>query len=513
MRQAYRRLLVPTLLLAVTIAYNLPILKSAVNTYDEGMILTGAQRILNGDIPHRDFWTIYPFGQYLTLAFLFKVFGASILTERVYDLAIKSLLSTVIYGVGRNVGLSRKLALSAWGVALIYIGDTELPGYPVYAAILLIFISVYCFSRYLNDPRRRYLFIAGIAVAVSSFYRHDLAGMTAIAMIGTLALKMALEKKLDLKSMLLLIGGILLAGLPVLIYLDRAVGLSPIVDQLLVSPMETFPKYRYLPYPTHLAYKSLPFYINPIVLLSGLVVALATLAQQGNRGRMNYGLLLLSLIGILFLNQVRIRSDPDHLLPAALLTASVGAILLHLFIEAARRSPRRIASGWVAPLIFGPIILPLASPIVRKYHSLGGDYFSLPKPSPRSGYAYIGNDLKNLATYIMNHTDRNDPIYVGACNHDRFIVNDPIVYFLTNRAPATRYHDLQPGVATTLEVQQEIAQEITEAAPELIVLTSRYWIEPNDTRIDLGVDHLDQTILNRYVFKKKFGHYQVWTIK
>lgn len=31
----------------------------ALNLYDEGIILVGAQRVFNGDIPYRDFWSMY----------------------------------------------------------------------------------------------------------------------------------------------------------------------------------------------------------------------------------------------------------------------------------------------------------------------------------------------------------------------------------------------------------------------------------------------------------------------
>ncbi len=48
----------------------------AVGIYDEGITLVGADRVLHGAIPHRDFYTLYGPGQYYVLAALYRAFGA-----------------------------------------------------------------------------------------------------------------------------------------------------------------------------------------------------------------------------------------------------------------------------------------------------------------------------------------------------------------------------------------------------------------------------------------------------
>jgi len=49
---------------------------------DEGIILQGAQRILRGEVLYRDFFSFFTPGSYYLLAFLFKLFGSSILVAR-----------------------------------------------------------------------------------------------------------------------------------------------------------------------------------------------------------------------------------------------------------------------------------------------------------------------------------------------------------------------------------------------------------------------------------------------
>lgn len=58
--------------------------------YDEGLILVGATRVLSDDIPYRDFYSIYGPGQFYVLAALFKVFGPSVLVERLWDFLVRS---------------------------------------------------------------------------------------------------------------------------------------------------------------------------------------------------------------------------------------------------------------------------------------------------------------------------------------------------------------------------------------------------------------------------------------
>src|ERR1041385_7062738 len=48
---------------------------------DEGIILQGAQRILDGQVLYRDFFSFFTPGSYYLLALVFRVFGASYLVS------------------------------------------------------------------------------------------------------------------------------------------------------------------------------------------------------------------------------------------------------------------------------------------------------------------------------------------------------------------------------------------------------------------------------------------------
>ena len=64
--------------------------------YDEGLMLTAAMRVAAGQIPHRDFYANYGPAQFYLLAGLFKLFGETILVERLYDIVLKALVVTAV---------------------------------------------------------------------------------------------------------------------------------------------------------------------------------------------------------------------------------------------------------------------------------------------------------------------------------------------------------------------------------------------------------------------------------
>jgi hypothetical protein len=154
-------------------------------------------------------------------------------------------------------------------------------------------------------------------------------------------------------------------------------------------------------------------------------------------------------------------------------------------------------------------------PVLEKAVSLNRDYFALTRnPSiERAEYINISKNLQDTVLYVQTVTSKDDAIYIGVKNHDQFIANDAIIYFLANREYATRYHELHPGVANTPNIQEEIITEISEAPAKIIVLVSRPSDEPNESKIDTGTDLLDNYIVTNYEMVEAFGKYEVWLEK
>jgi 4-amino-4-deoxy-L-arabinose transferase-like glycosyltransferase len=77
---------------------------------DEGISLQGAQRILNGEVPYRDFFTINTPGLFYWTALFFRIFGDSMLVARATLVVYGGLFSVFTYFLARRV-CKRRVAL------------------------------------------------------------------------------------------------------------------------------------------------------------------------------------------------------------------------------------------------------------------------------------------------------------------------------------------------------------------------------------------------------------------
>jgi hypothetical protein len=74
-----------------------------------------------------------------------------------------------------------------------------------------------------------------------------------------------------------------------------------------------------------------------------------------------------------------------------------------------------------------------------------------------------------------------EAIHVSLARHDAVIIGDPRFYFLADRAPATRYHELHPGVVDRDDVQREMIDAIERAGVRFVVRWRFGW---SDSRLD-----------------------------
>ena len=77
---------------------------------DEGIILQGAQRILEGQVLYRDFFSFFTPGSYYLSALLLRVFGDSFLVARTSVALVGAVLTPLTYVISRRV-CSRNLSL------------------------------------------------------------------------------------------------------------------------------------------------------------------------------------------------------------------------------------------------------------------------------------------------------------------------------------------------------------------------------------------------------------------
>jgi len=101
---------------------------------------------------------------------------------------------------------------------------------------------------------------------------------------------------------------------------------------------------------------------------------------------------------------------------------------------------------------------------------------------------------------------------VGVTKHDRIFANDNIIYFATQRLPATHWSHFDPGLQNSYDIQVEMVHELKASAPPYIVLDSEFERirEPNDSARSSGVTLLDEYIHKAYQRVQNFGDLSIW---
>lgn len=145
-----------------------------VNVYDEALILVDATRVAQGAVLHRDFYANYGPAQFYILAGLFKVFGTSVLVERVWDTVARAMIVAIAFlivqrAMSRHGGfLSRHGGFLAAGLVLIWMCVLGYYAYPVFPSLLFALLGAMCLLPLFEDRRSQpLLFGSGLCIGVS----------------------------------------------------------------------------------------------------------------------------------------------------------------------------------------------------------------------------------------------------------------------------------------------------------------------------------------------------------
>lgn len=158
--------LVLLVVLAVSSAYVLWHLGRGWVPHDEGALAQSAERLLHGELPHRDFDDIYTGGLSFLNAGAFRLFGTTLLSMRLVLFAVFLGWVPVVYYLA-----SRFVApLGAGGVTLLAV-VWSLPNYsapmPSWYNLFLATFGVAALFRHMESRHRRWLVVAGFTGGLS----------------------------------------------------------------------------------------------------------------------------------------------------------------------------------------------------------------------------------------------------------------------------------------------------------------------------------------------------------
>ena len=515
------------------------------NLYDEGLILTGAMRVAAGNIPYRDFYAEYGPAQFYILAGLFKLFGPSVLIERLFDLSVQAGIVTACFawcGVycRRVVAIGTSVICGLWLFGLRSYGAAIMPALLLTLAGSGLLLSAYTCKR--SDWR---FSAAGAVTGLVALFRCDVGFGLLIAHLCFIAITVINSGRArqalgyGLRNAGRYIAGTAVVFVPpALMYL----AVAPIHDfifDMITYPGKYYSRARNLPFPGLRPHPldSLAVYLPVLVIVILLCLFLtnqytrkSSSAPRFTSGQdVNELLTLFGPLILIFYGKGFVRVSTFHMFLAIVPSLIVIAVLLEhagkysvtlrsmivftaLFSVimsggAALRSAREIfmRHPWT---VMAELLSPPGAASIQDLTSWCG----IPNPLHRGLCFLVDSDHIKAIRFIDSHTNPADQLFVGLPHHDKILDNDVLTYFAAQRMPATRWYDFNPDLQTRADIQREMISEIKSKSVPYILLDSQFdnHNEPNDSSKSSGVTLLDDFIRDSYRQVESFGELSVW---
>jgi len=96
-----------------------PVALTGMEVYDEGIRVHGAERVMLGDVPYRDFYTLYGPAAFYWPAALFKLFGTHLFPVRMGLVFWNALAATAVFAFCRKMDVSMAGASIAFALFLL----------------------------------------------------------------------------------------------------------------------------------------------------------------------------------------------------------------------------------------------------------------------------------------------------------------------------------------------------------------------------------------------------------
>ena len=151
---------------------------------DEGIILQGAQRILDGQLPYRDFFSFVTPGSYYFLAFFFRVFGNSIIVAHTVLAFMGACCTPITYLLARRV-CSRSTSLLVSGLVLMTAFPIRFVIVHNWDSTFIACLALYCAVRLVETPHSAWAFVTGSLLGVTALFEQSKGGCLLLGVGGS----------------------------------------------------------------------------------------------------------------------------------------------------------------------------------------------------------------------------------------------------------------------------------------------------------------------------------------
>lgn len=227
---------------AAIVAFGFLFNRATVLSYSIGYNLYAAERVLAGEVPYRDFFTLYPPGTLYLNVLLFKCLGISLYSAMFGVFAFKVLTIFIIYLSAREV-LPRSWSVAAALVSLFWLRPNgAFKAVPMQYGALFLALALLMLLKNEKNRRPVYLFVAGIAIGFLTLFKHNIGAygcLGCIVFFVFAATKLKSEQDDNLyRRALITAGGVASVVLPVASYMFWQNALGSMTRTLVFGPGE-----------------------------------------------------------------------------------------------------------------------------------------------------------------------------------------------------------------------------------------------------------------------------------
>jgi hypothetical protein len=485
-------------LAAVAVGVAVPFVGAGIGLYDEGWLLTGVQRIVEGELLYRDLVRSYGPGLFYGLAAVFGPFRDDLIAMRVVLTLMLGALSSAVYLLARP-GVPR-----GWAIAAALLPVVLAP--PLHKAFvpLALVLSLHVCRGLVKSPSPRSFALAGLGFGVIALFRQE-AGAYGLLIAALGALAWSGSRAAVVHAWLALGLGALCVWGPVLAIFAAAGGLGSLVDQLVLYGLQGNEALS-VPMPGLAEVLRQPasaslFYVPTAAVGLGVCVAFVALRRSRDdvQGRLLAQWTAMALLGhSVFLS----RSDLLHVRQVLVLPALVfvGALVCLAALRPAldatvaiRRAVALLLGAWL-----GAALWTGSGEHWRRFASLQR---LVPLETPQGQLRVLPGQkvVEDLVAAVHARTAPGTPIFV--------VPYSPMLYFLSQRPNATRHDALIPEL-TTPAVEAEIIDTLEAGEVPLVIVNDLPFGGDPDHRFTRFAPTLADYVATHYAAVGEINSYQ-----
>lgn len=501
-------------------------------TMEEGFMLTFPELVMHGAVPNRDFLHLYGPGGLWVLAAVYKVFGVTLATERVFGLIQHIAVITAVYWLIRRWGRSAA-TVAATMVIFINLATVGLAALAWNGAIAFGAWSLWAALNAREDPRRRWLIGSGLLVSMALLYRPDLILALSLGLVAALwGIGWRRIRSFAIGLSLAVVGYLAQAAMAGPVNAFKGMVIEPVFDLRAGRSLPMPPEWSHLsgyfqkaaalrtvgwPFPGPGLSQQLYLWFVLTLLAPLITIAVSRWARtRDNDPRRPHALLVLGLFGLGLSSQALQRVDQTHLSWVSCISiATLSATVAQVLIVRTARNPlwsrvRFAASTGLVALFILVVLTPqytvrgysdVANQSIGRYvfgYSInrGDRNFYVPSPS-------IANAGQEAVDQLARDSKPGERLFVGPVDLRYTPYADSFFYYLfPELKPATYFIEVDPFDS---KPGSRLASDVASADWLLLSNVWNGWKEPNSSSIP-GSDVPNQIV------KAKFCRVGNWGI-